>query len=498
MGYSEHRANDLYASRLLERMEATARARQVHLTEATVEQRVATGASGWGWDPVDQDLNYRRVGGGGPREVPWRTRERAITDSIAGYRANPMARAIIDTYVGFCVGDSGLSLSCSSDEVRPVAESFWNDPRNAMMSGRELMVRTWFLMGEQAQQMMVGEMTGVTRRAFLTPSRITAVELRDGNPLWPEAIRVRQSGVGDDARMSVAGLDDMSGLRQGEVFFWPGFRAVEDDTRGYPFLAPVLDWLDDYDRIISNLIDRTALARYLVWDVTVEGDGDDVQKFIDDRKGLTAPRSGSIEVHNQGVKWEAKTADTGSYEDSNTVSTVHTGAAAGVGLAKHWLGEPDNANRATSLTMAEPVRRRVGSVQNEWLSNLTEMARYAVDQAVAAGRIPMFVEVPDQSSGQTIRMLASDTVSVTGPQIAQADAKVTAEVIVNLSQSLTEMVSANVMSLDAAQLAAQKAWEDYMGVPFRPELAAPDAEPNDVATHVDANGGGRLPLAAVK
>jgi hypothetical protein len=466
-----------------------------HLVEATAQQRSATGASGSGsFDPLDNDHTFRRVGPPGRREVPERTRERARTDSVVAHRANPMGRAIIDTYVGFCVGDSGLTLQCTSDIVAPVAQRFWNDPRNRMDTGRELMFRSALVMGEVAQEMMVGQLSGVTRRSPIDPTRISGVDLRDGNPLTPSTISVKVA-EGPDAVFSVIDVDDMSELRTGEVLFRPMFKTLEWDTRGTPFLMPVLDWLDSYDQVLSNLIDRTAMARWLAMDVTVEGEQKDVDNFINERGGTHMPQAGTVEVHNQSVKWETMTAQTGSYEDTNTNKAVLTNVAGGAGLAKTWLAEPEDANRATSLTMAEPVRRRIGSVQNEWVGDVqTEMVRFAVDQAVAAGRLPAMVEI--KGPGNVPMMVpAAETVMVTGPQIAAADAQVTAETLFNLGQALSYLTAAGALSPEASQLAAQKGWSDYLGVPYRSELDGPDVSRDDVATHVDETQKAGTPLA---
>jgi len=80
---------------------------------------------------------------------------------------------------------------------------------------------------------------------------------------------------------TVAGVDDMTGLRAGQAQWWTSWKAPLDDRRGQPFLGPILDWLDDYDNVLSNLVDRTALARYLVWDVTLDGmDSTQIDDFV--------------------------------------------------------------------------------------------------------------------------------------------------------------------------------------------------------------------------
>ena len=68
-------------------------------TEATAEQVIATGAmvGTYGRDPIDGDYGYRSASGPG-RQVPYWTQEKARTYSVAAYRSNPMAAAIVDTY----------------------------------------------------------------------------------------------------------------------------------------------------------------------------------------------------------------------------------------------------------------------------------------------------------------------------------------------------------------------------------------------------------------
>ncbi len=475
---------------------ATEPGRRVRATEATPEQIIASGSALGSYgqqDPLDGDYGWRPAGSQGRQVPPW-TLEKSRMYSVAAYRTNPMAKAIIDTYTSFCVGDSGVSYQCTNPEVRAVVDEFWTDPRNRVESLQELWLRDQLLTGESLTELMVGETSGVVRFSPIDPSIIAEVRIKNGNPLWVDSVLYRHDGVHqDDVELYIVDVDDATGLRTGEAMFWTPFKALMSDRRGMPFMGPVLDWLDSYDQVLSNLIDRTALARYLVWDVTVEGSQDDVDKFVKSRGGTHVPRSGSVEVHNGKVKWEPKTAQTGAFEDTEAARSVLTLAAAGSGLSKHWLAEPDGSNRATSLTMAEPVRRRVAGVQKGWLGYQTEFLRFPVDQAVAAHRIPATVESVDPKTGKSFTVKAAQTVTMSGPEIAAADAQITAQVLMNLSIGLEKLQSIGALSREASAEAARKAWEDFVGVPFRAELSNPDGDVNDVATHVDDNAGGNRP-----
>ena len=160
--------------------------------------------------------------------------------------------------------------------------------------------------------------------------------------------------------------------------------------------------------------------------------------------------------------------------------------AGGSGLAKTWLADPEHANRATSLTMAEPVRRRVGGVQNRWLGFQTELVRQAVDEAVRVGRIPAFVDAMDAGTGKpSTNVPAAETVKITGPEVAAADAQITAQIILQLGQGLDYMVKDGVMSVDAARIIGRKAWEEFAGIQYTADLDTFDQQ-DALAGEIDA------------
>lgn len=462
--------------------------RPVRTVEAIADQVVATGGglSAYGRDPIDGDIGYKRAGGEGRREVPYWTRERARDYSVTAYRSNPMATAIIDTYTSFCVGDSGVNWQATNPQVGEVVREFWDDPANRVGEIQEIELRSQLLLGEKLQEFMVGETSGVVRFCPIEPAIIKDIGCRMGNPLWPDKVLLPPGPDSEEDRLwDLVQVDDETGLRAGRAMFWAPWRTLDTDRRGMPFLTSVLDWLDSYDTVLSNLIDRTSLARYMVWDVSVAGGQDKVDEFVAARGGYHVPPSGSVEVHNDAVTWKPQTVSTGAMEDSAANRSVLTNIASGTGLAKTWLAEPEDANRATSLTMAEPVRRRVGSVQKVWLAQQTERVRFVVDQAVAAKRLQATVSATDPRTGETTQIPASQAVIVTGPEIAASDSQLNAQVLLNLSTGLEKLVTIGALSEEAAAMAARKGWEDYMGVPFTAELNSPDANPDDVAQAVD-------------
>ncbi len=452
--------------------------------EASPAQMMAVGAysgSVGGFDPIDGDRGYTKMGGG-QRAIPDHTIEKARAASVAAYRINPMARAVIDTMTAFCVGDSGLTLQISSESVREVAEEFWNDAENQLFN-QEMFLRDALIMGEQCFELMEGPESGVIRINPIDTTNIIAISLRDGNVLWPDKVHYQYGVNNVITKTLVRTNEDTKGLREGEAMFFAPWKTLLQDTRSTPFLMPILDQLDNYDQVITNLIDRTTLARYLVWDVSIKGQPRDVKDYVESR-GTAMPKSGAIEFHNDQVEWKPMTCPTGAEEDSIANRAILTQIAGGSGISKPWLGEPEDANRATSLSMAEPVRRRVEGVQKVWMRFMTELVRYAIDRAVANGRIPATVTASDPRTGEEYEVPASRAVLVTGPEIAAADAQINAEIMLNLAKSMESMVMTGVISHAGAKMVARKAWEDYMGVPFTPDLDDPEAEKEQLAEYI--------------
>jgi len=461
------------------------------VVEATPQQVVMSGGGIglYGNDPIDNDIGYTRAGGNFRRDVPPWTRETARDYAVTSYRMNPMCTAILDTFTAFCVGDSGVSPTTTDPKVREVVDEFWNDPYNRLGQIQEVMLRSQMLLGEKVLEIMEGPSSGVLRFCPVEPAAIINVSAYKGNPLWLDKLTLppTRTSNGENEVLDIVRVNDETGLREGNAIFWAPWRALDTDIRGVPYINSILDWLDNYDSVLSDLMDRTRLARYAAWQVKVAGGPDAVESYVKRRGGKTLPPSGSIEVTNESVEWVPLVVSSGSDEDTRTNGAILTNIASGAGLARTWLADPEDANRATSQTMAEPVRRRVGGVQKVWLAQMTEFCRLAVDRAVAAKRLPETVTVADPRTGIESELPAAMTVTVTGPEVAAADAQFTAQVLLNLSTGLNALVDGGLLSREAAALAAQKAWESYVGVPWRAELAAPDTNPDDLAEHVDTS-----------
>src|SRR5690606_16838361 len=104
-------------------------------------------------------------------------------------------KAIIDTYVAFCVGDVGVSYTCSNEDVEEIVKEFWEDPYNDLANRQEHLLRDMLIMGESCLELFSGENSGVMRFRPVQVSEITGVTLLNKNPMTVDQIKFETNMV---------------------------------------------------------------------------------------------------------------------------------------------------------------------------------------------------------------------------------------------------------------------------------------------------------------
>jgi hypothetical protein len=195
---------------------------------------------------------------------------------------------------------------------------------------QDLMLRSHLLLGESLLEMLTGPMSGVVRLSPIEPGRIDEVQLRGGNAWWPIGVTLDKMAGGDSGRqLSVVEVNDFTGLREGKAMFWA---SVQDARHGRARVQ-----LPRADPGSARLLRHGAVEPDRPYGAGPlhgvgrhrQGDQGAVDKFVADRRGTHVPPSGSVEVHNDSVKWEPKTVSTGAFEDAAAAQNVLTQIAAG-------------------------------------------------------------------------------------------------------------------------------------------------------------------------
>lgn len=369
---------------------------------------------------VDKDDHLYRTASGGIRDLTGNVLRRAQDISIDLYRKNPLANRIIKIYTTYMAGD-GFAISCDNPDVQAIADEFWMAERNEMDLNHRRFARDYLLNGEAPHPVATDE-TGNTTVGYLDPQQIDKVVASNLNQLILEEVHLLRSVRNTDEvlrivrRQTDPGFDEL-GLLQGDIFLWLHDR-IGAATRGTPFLLPALDWLDAYDQTLWELLERVKAVRAFFWDVAVEGG----QAEVEEAKsiwGTTAPRTGSVRFRTKSFEVDAAQPQIGVQEDVAAARYLLRHIATSAGVAPHWLGDPEDANRSTAEQMDKPVLRALQDVQAVWKANMEELLRFVIDRKVAAGMLPAVVERHDEDGNPTgENMPAGELVEVIVPSLA--------------------------------------------------------------------------------
>jgi hypothetical protein len=389
---------------------------------------------------VDPDDDLYRSVSAGYRDLVGPLLSRAQTISVNLYRKNPLANRIIKIYTTYMAGE-GFTVEAANPDVAAVVDEFWQAERNQMESNHRRFARDGLIFGEAPHPVAADE-TGNTTVGYLDPHSIDHVKTDPRNQLILTDLVLRRAG-GDEEKLRIVRRDEdpfseTAGLLAGDVFLWLHDR-IGAATRGTPFLLPAVDWLDAYDQILWELLERTKAVRAFFWDVEVDGGATEIE-IAKKEWGRTAPRSGSVRFRTPAIQVAASQPQLGAYEDVNTARFILRHIATAAGVAPTWIGDPEDANRSTAEQMDKPVLRALTDTQAQWKYNMERLLAYAVDQKIGAGMLDRVVERFDSTGQGTGDMQpASKLIKVTAPAITDDDVTGAAAALTSVAQAFMQL-----------------------------------------------------------
>lgn len=438
--------------------------------------------------PGEDDTGWRSSGIA-RRDLDGAVLERAMELSVWSYRRNPLASRIIKIHTAYMAG-TGFGFDIRNPDVAAVVDEFWTAPRNRLDRHHRGFARDFLLFGE-AHHPISADATGNLTVGVIDPVTIESVIRNPANNLILDSVKLKRGSHGEDyPPISIVHADpdpfsDTAGLLTGDVCTWL-YDRIGAASRGVPYLLPSLDWLDAYDQVLWELLERTKAARAYFWDVEVMGDDVDIQKARD-LWGDTPPRSGSVRFHTDAMKVSAAQPALGAYEDANTARVILRHIAAGAGVAPHWLGDPEDANRSTADSMDQPVLMSITDLQTLWKTNVLELVQAAVDRKVAAGMLNRLVDRHDDQGRPTGELVAArDVVEVVVPSITDDDVTAAAGALAQVALAIQALDAAPFPVIDgniARRIVRQIL--PALGVPAD-ELPDPDDDAVDDAADVEA------------
>ena len=356
---------------------------------------------GQGTEP--DEYRYRRLGGDVDRSLPNYTQDRVVEIVYYLWKSNPLARRIIEVSVDYVVGD-GMTIRAVDPKVQAVIDAFTDDPVNQFYRKIRDKVRFLTLFGEQVYPVAVNSANGRVRLGYLDPAMIDAVVLDQNNAEIVDSVMMRSTD-GEGRKLAAVKLNDETGYREGECFYW-AINRPPNAQRGTSDLLSAVDWLSALDSYLLSTVDRVQLQNQLVWSVEVQGaDGKFLADYVS-KIGNIKP--GSVRAHNEKTKWTALSPEIDGRDIAEVGRMLKSWIGVAVGLPPHWIGEPGDSNRATAEESSMPITRSLKSRQEELRWMIREMIEFVIDQAQIAGVLGSDVDRTFDVMMSTISVVDAD------------------------------------------------------------------------------------------
>lgn len=435
---------------------------------------------------VDPDEHLWRSLSETRRDLPSYTHERAQNIAYILSQQNALGHRLTELMPDFIVGD-GITWSCTNPDVREVVEEWWTDDVNDLEMRQHQFALELGMYGELLPEALTGEVSGVVQLGYIDPGQVKRIEALADNPLVMDKVVAK---IRADERTLDVIRDRGAGRLEGEIFLFK-VNSVSNATRGWPDLLHVADWLDMYDQLLWEMVERARLARSFIWDVEIDGDDAEVKKYAKEH-GKQPPRSGSIRIHNKKVKWTAVAPQLGSFEAAAEAEIQLAHIAGSFGVPKHWLSATADVNRATAVEQGAPSVRKLARRQKYFVSCLRRMVRYTVEQATLHKRIPSddgLVPLYDENGNETGETApAWKSVRLHAPEISPRDSYRAGQLLLQLTQALAAAEEKGWFGKDTSRRAVAAALSQ-MGVEFQPNNAPDEGDqaPTEEDTPEPAN-----------
>ena len=309
---------------------------------------------------------------------------------------NPFAKQIIRMITAFIVGE-GFQVNCEDKATQKVVARFWNDPINNLDANLSLWTREKLIFGELCLPVAVNPVDGFVRLGYIDAADVASIRyglLQTGNGQQeisiPTQVKLR-SRAGDPGVRELAIIrqdEDVSsaayGRLVGEVFYFT-INKAKMGTRGISELFALADWVDVLDQMVFDFADRARYLNQFIWDVTATGATENELQKFNEEFSRTPPRQGSVKCHNEKLQITAVTPDLKGADFGDSIRNVKHYGCGGAGLPPHWMGDPNDANRAVAAEMDGPTGKVLTEHQNLVIRDTTDILKFVIAQAKAHG-----------------------------------------------------------------------------------------------------------------
>lgn len=448
------------------------------VSEAPKPMREAAGAT------VDADDDqWRRLSGDGQRDLAPMTQDRMQRLAHFQWESNLLANRLIELPVAYLLA-GGVRLTADDEDDQAVLDRHWDDGLNAYDLKLPKRVRELALFGEQCWPVFRDENSGFVRLGYLDPALIETVVMDPENREQPIGVVTKRDKRGAARRYRIivnvpetAFAERTRIIRasfvDGDCFFLR-VNDLSSTTRGRSDLLAQVDWLDAYDQFLFGELDGAAFRRAFVWDVTLTGASPDEVKAR--TREITAPKPGSVRVHNDAETWEAKAPELQAADSAAGAKLFRNHVLGGATIPEHWYGGGGDVNRSTGESMSEPTEKMMLMRQSTVGYMLAEVGRYVLRSAWGA----LDRELRDDERDRM------GTVKVAWPEMTNKDITKYAAALMQIVSAVVGLLTEGLVSRETA-LRVVTAVAARLGV----EIDA-EAELERATTELADRGGSQL------
>lgn len=324
-------------------------------------------------DRVD-DFGYSPVSGTFIDSINPVQQDYMIKDSYYMWIKNPLANAIIESFLDFVLGD-GIQFKANDEKAQEVLNTFYYDSDNNWDRFGKGRFRDLSLYGELILKTEKTAMTGRLKTHSIYPGRISELLRNKKNNEQLSAIMF----TNDDRKYKIIrGYEVNDGKKfEGDVFYWK-INSTTHQTRGLSDLFVSRDWLRLYDKALYSTLERVGLLLSFVWDITIDNANDRTLKEKIKRIKMNPPQPGGVRVHNEKEKWEALSPSLQGKDLENLFRLFKSPVLAQTRTPEHFLGLGGDVNYATALSMNAPFYRKIKGRQKDIIYIYQDMFDYAI------------------------------------------------------------------------------------------------------------------------
>lgn len=323
-----------------------------------------------------------------PRDRLPADRLQPLDQSLEAWRANPLARRIVELTTEYVVG-SGLRVQCAHEPTQRFLQKFWQHPLNRM----DVRVSEWCDELSRSGNLFLLLSTDAAGMSYLRAvpageiSEITSRPNDLEQPLHfhPRATLEDLHPAGWPAWQPELDLPDARGTFRPVMLHYAVNRPVGAQW-GESDLAPLLKWLSRY---ANWLEDRARLNRFrtsFLYVVKARFSSEADRLTRQQRLNAAPPSPGSILVTDDNESWDVINPRLASEEANTDGLALKKMIAAGAGVPLHFLAEPESATRTTAEAAGGPTYRRFEQRQAFFLWLIRDVLRVVISRRAQLDR----------------------------------------------------------------------------------------------------------------